>query len=78
MRRMVRPTIDELKGRNSGHWDWDGDERIYITNSKELPNVFIGVGRSVHESIEDYCKVIDECYDEVLANNIAGYDLIEE
>lgn len=77
MIRMVRPTIDELKQRNHGHWDWDGEERIYITTSTELPGVFIGVGRSVHESIEDYRKVIDTCYDEVLTNNIAGYDLID-
>jgi hypothetical protein len=77
MIRMVRPTIDELKERNHGHWDWEGDERIYITECTQLPNVFIGVGRSVHESISDYWKVIDTRYDEVLTNNIACYDLID-
>jgi len=77
MIRMVRPTSDELKSRHNGHWVLEGDKQIYVTTSTELPNVFTGIGGSIHASIEDYWRVIDECYDEVLSNNIAGYDLID-
>lgn len=63
------------KIRNTVVCYWSAEDESFIAESSMIPHVVIGVGETDDEAKGEFDKALDDVFDEVTADNVAGYKM---
>ncbi len=52
---------------------WSAENESFVAESALIPNIVIGIGDTTDEAFSTFYQALDDMFDEVVADNVAGY-----
>lgn len=65
--------ISKAKLKNTAVIYWSADDEVFAAESSLMPGVIVGVGENRQEARDKFERALDDVYDEVSSDNVAGY-----